>query len=171
MSFTTSVIVPQNGVSYEPQLAELRVIDSLAPSVKTSTFSDKLLKYSIAIALVLIGVAVFYFLAVFSPSREQVKVDLEIARFQAEQEAVLRNQLLLASCLNQAEVQWLSVASLYENMFKDQRETGATLMAAQKTMSQAVKENDGQLQMNKDNCFKQFPQSPSGITTGPAQLQ
>ena len=141
----------------------------------------KILAAVAMIVIVIVGLSVSYYYVIFLPQQENTRIELqrekELADQAQQQEtqtnaAILKQeaqskaeemranqQALLDRCLLDAQRKFVSEGQALSTSAKScDQKTGVARTACQEVHVEAFAKNDTDLQQDKNNCFKQYPQ-------------
>lgn len=107
---------------------------------------NKIISYSLVICLLIIGGSFFYYYIIFLPDNQRTTG--ENHRVEKEQ-----NRISLNKCLDKAEELWVKQAEALSRYSSKSTSSGSA-----QAVIEANTKVDKDLQQNKDNCFKEFPQ-------------
>mgnify|MGYP001592819004 FL=1 len=111
---------------------------------------NKVISYSIAICLLMIGGSFLYYYIIFLPGQQRMVIEREREEREFEKE---NDRIALNRCLSDAEALWVKQAQAISAKGNECASAGCV-----EAELKADAKIDKDLQQNKDNCFKQFPQ-------------
>lgn len=122
--------------------------------------------------LITILAAVFsvgYYYVIFLPQKEQARINQQkqeqiekelkedAEKAEAKRQATL-NSLLLEACLADAENKWRDWGQRLSQKANECKVQGGGICRTAEAFVEAFDKNDAQLQQDKDECFKKYPQ-------------
>ena len=116
---------------------------------------NKVVSYGILFSLIIISSSFFYYYVIFLPNYQKNITEQSRQERETREESAERKRIALNRCLSEADALWMKQVEAITKRGNECTSSGCVQARIESDVDAKI---DKDLQQNKDNCFKEFPQ-------------